>query len=75
MHAQVYGRTFAPEFRISYRHTEYTCIFREAKYSLYTFAIVLLVKNKTIIIIAVSLNPHRRQIYQCNISKTYLLNT
>ena len=53
----MYGRTLAPEFRISYRHTEYTCIFREAKYSLYTFAIVLLVKNKTIKIIVVSLNP------------------
>ena len=74
-HAQMYGRTLAPEFRISYRHTEYTCIFREGKYSLCTFAIVLLVKNKPIIIIVVYLNPHRRQIYQCNISKTYLLDT
>ena len=59
-HAQVFGRTLTPEFRISYRHTEWYLHFSQGKI-LITFAIVLLVKNKTIIIIVVYLNPHRRE--------------
>ena len=44
---------------------------------LLTFALVLLVKNKTIIIIVVYLNHHTgdKTPYQCKISKIYLANT
>ena len=74
-HAQVFGRTLAPEFRISYRHTEWYLHFSQGKILL-TFAIVLLVKNKTIIIIVVYLNqPTGDKTYQWKISKSYLSNT
>ena len=53
----MFGRTLAPEFRISYRHTEWYILAFLAGKILLTFAIVLLVKNITIIIIVVYLNP------------------
>ena len=71
-HAQVFWRTLAPEFRISYSHTEWYLHFLQGEILL-TFAIVLLVRNKTIIIIVVYLNPPtgNKTPYQCKISKTF----
>ena len=65
-----------PEFRISNRHTEWYLHFSQGEIFL-IFAIVLLVKNKPIIIIVVYLNQPTgdKTPYQCKIKKTYLSNT
>ena len=61
---------------ILYWHTEWYLNFSKGEILL-TFAIVLPVKNNTIIIIVVYLNPPTgdKAQYQCQISKTYLSNT
>ena len=58
------------------RHTEWYLHFSQGKILL-TIAIVLLVKNKPIIIIVIYLNQPTgdKTPYQCKISKTYLSNT
>ena len=66
--------TWIPHFL--YAYTEWYLHFSQGKILL-TFARVLLVKNKPIIIIVVYLNlpTGDKTPYQCKISKTYLSNT